>query len=107
MVNISDLQNQFQYIVNSATQKNLVILNNNYQNIDINNTVSKFINSIFYDSFILPLLNSIGNEYNKKYYSYLKNSLIRFIIPKLPKQSYRDMCGYFPAHSYLLYPDSR
>ena len=75
LVNISDLQNQFQYIVNTATQKNLIILNNNYQNIDTNNIVSKFINSIFYDNFILPLLNSICGEYNKKYYSYLKNSL--------------------------------
>jgi hypothetical protein len=75
LVNISDLNSQFEYIITKSAENNLTLLNYNYQNIDSNGVTKAFIDSVFYTNFIVPLLNNIGTEYNNKYFSYLKNSL--------------------------------
>jgi hypothetical protein len=75
LVGLSDLQSQFNYIITTSVSNSLLKLNHNYKNLDVNNTVTNFINEIFYDSFISPMLIDVVDEYNIKYLSYLKNSL--------------------------------
>jgi hypothetical protein len=75
IVSVTDLQNQFKYIVNTAVSSELSVFNYNYVKLDPSNTISNFIDTIFYDNFIFPLLNTVNSTYQDKYYSYLKNSL--------------------------------
>lgn len=75
LVNISDLKNQFKYITDTAVSKNLQVFNYNYVNLDTTNSVTTFIDTLFFDDFISPMLDEIGKTYNDKFYSYLKNSL--------------------------------
>lgn len=75
IVSISDLQVRFKYIVNTAISSELSVFNYNYENLDANGIITSFINTIFFDNFLSPLLDSINVAYQDKYYSYLKNAL--------------------------------
>jgi hypothetical protein len=75
LVNISDLKGQFKYITDTAVSKNLQVFNYNYLKLDSTNSVTTFIDVLFFDDFISPMLDEIGKKYNDKFYSYLKNSL--------------------------------
>ena len=75
IVGIDDLKTQFRYILNTAISKELSVFNYNYKNLDQNGIITTFVNAIFFDNFLSPLLDSINTTYQDKYYSYLKNAL--------------------------------
>lgn len=73
LVNISELKVDFKYIINTSVKNNLTVLNSNFLALDVNNSVDNFINSIFYETFISPMLDDIGTQHTNKFHSYLKN----------------------------------
>jgi hypothetical protein len=88
------LQSEFNYIVSKATEIRL----NKYNAYFENNTESKkiitdFITNVFYNDFILNVVQKIGNSYKEKYLSYLQNALNfgnNVYIPILNYTGYND-----------------
>lgn len=75
LTGVSDLKTQLKSIIDTSVKNNLKILNFNYETLDTTNSVTAFIDVLFYHNFISPVLDIITTQYNTKYYSYLKNSL--------------------------------
>jgi hypothetical protein len=94
----SSLEINFQHIINKAIDNSLTFKNYNYKNLDISGSSAAFINSIFYDDFIKPVVEMVYTDYDKKYHSYLKNALNfgnNKILPILNHSFKQDSNGNF------------
>ncbi len=76
IVSVEELQTEFQYIINKATESELNKLNVFFgNNIANKEKITNFITSIFYDNFVKIVLNTIDIEYKNKFLGYLQNAL--------------------------------
>jgi hypothetical protein len=76
IVSVEDLQNEFKYIINKATESELNKLNLFFGNNAVNKEkITNFITGIFYDNFVKIVLDTIDIEYKNKFLGYLQNAL--------------------------------
>ena len=71
-----ELQKEFQYIINKATEIRLKKVNTFFGTNAVNQAlITNFITNIFYDNFIKNVINQINIDYQNKYFNYLQNAL--------------------------------
>ena len=75
LASVSELQKQFKYIIDTSAAFNLSKFNHNYITLDTSGAVNKFIDAIYYDTFMFKILDDVVKQYTDKYFSYLKNAL--------------------------------
>jgi hypothetical protein len=93
LVTSAELQLKFKNIITTAADNNLKVLNYNYKQLDVTGEIVKFINLIFYDTFISTIVEKLCNKYTEKYFNHLKNALNfgnNKFIPMLTHTFYTD-----------------